>query len=265
MGAVFLYPLSAALDLSIHEKSYGAGNIFVGLDNYRKLLEDSYYLKSIYLTIKYMVYSVPTAYFIGLACALALNKPFRGRTFARAVMVIPWVIPNFVIALIWYWFFNYELGFFNLVLSRLLGMKIVWLGPELAFLSITLVTIWKWTPFFSIMLLAGLQSIPPTLYEAAAIDGASSWLKFKHITLPSLKPVTMIIIFLQSLMCFRMFTFPYVIAGGGPAHLTELIAVRIFIETQMGAFNYPSAMAIFVAPFLGIATVILAKIMMKGE
>jgi ABC-type sugar transport system permease subunit len=199
----------------------------------------------------YTVIGVLGKLLIGLSFALFLNEEFKGRRFLRGIIIFPWVIPVFATAMIWYWLFDLQLGPINIILDYLFKTRIQWISPDYALLSIIIVQLWKGIPFFTVCLLAGLQSIPKELYDAAEVDGASSWKKFLYITLPGLKYIIASTSLISGIWTFSEFTAPYMLTRGGPGDKTELIAIHIYKETfSRYDFGYSSAMVICLLPFL---------------
>ncbi|QYO64303.1 carbohydrate ABC transporter permease [Leptolyngbya sp. 7M] len=206
---------------------------------------------------------------LGMAIALVLNQAFRGRSTVRTIAIIPWALPTALIATTWAWIFNAEFGVWNDILMRLNiipeGQGINWLGePTLAMMSVIAADVWKTTPFISILLLAGLQSIPEDLYEAHAIDGASAWQSFRQITLPLLMPQILIASLFRFAQAFGIFDLIAVMTGGGPAGATETVSIYVY-ATIMRYLDFGYGAALVVITFLvlilvvALAAVLLSK------
>ena len=240
VGAVLLYPIAKNIWLSFHLLDYvrpQRGQRFVGLENYRELLVARDFWLGMGNTVVYTLGTVVGSFAIGLATALLLNERFPGRWLARTLTVLPWAIPYVAAVLIWTWIMDAEYGVLNylLVKSGLVARKVPWLAdPAYAMPAVLIVTIWKQFPFATVMLLAGLQTIPHTLYEAAHIDGAGRWHRFLQITLPGLRSVTAVVLILLTIWAFRRFTIIYVMTGGGPARATETLPIQTYLQ----AFRY---------------------------
>ncbi|MBS7650010.1 MAG: sugar ABC transporter permease [Candidatus Bathyarchaeia archaeon] len=210
---------------------------FVGIKNYIDVLGSDYFLRSFGITMKFALETVSMELLIGLALALILNESFKGRGVARALILIPWAIPDVVAGLIWRWIFNPNYGALNGLLYQfgLIHSYISWLGsPSTALECMSVALIWRELPLAAFLLLAGLQSIPPEMYESAKIDGASSLTSFIHITLPWLKPQISIVLILETMMSIRILSLVYVMTGGGPAGSTSVLAYYTWNE----AFQY---------------------------
>ncbi len=194
--------------------------------------------------------SVTLELVIGLWLALALNRAFRFRGLVRAAVLVPWAIPTVVSALLWRFMFEGESGIVNAALVSLgiLGQPLVWLvDPKAAWVPIILADVWKTTPFVALLLLAGLQNIDSSLYEAARIDGASAWRQFRYVTLPLLKPALLVALIFRTLDAFRVFDLIYALTGGGPGTSTEPIALYTFNALlQNLQFGYGSALSVIV-------------------
>ena len=182
-------------------------------------------------SIIWTVLSVIFGYLIGLILALLLNRNIRGRGLFRAILLIPWVIPSVVAAVQWKVMFA-SYGVINTLLQGVgIGEPILWLGdPGIALFSVTIVNIWRDYPFMTVVLLAGLQTIPDELYEAAEIDGASAWQRFRNITMPLIAPITLISTTLLAIWSFNNFDLVFLITGGGPAGATEVLPTYVFLE-----------------------------------
>lgn len=221
---------------------------FIGLDNYSFLLRDARFWNSLAKTAYFVVVSVSLELLLGLGFALLLHRQFRGRGVARALVLVPWAVPNVVAARFWEWMFNADFG----VLNYLLGVKINWLGdPFWALHAAILADLWKTTPFVVLLLLAGLQVIPEELYQAARVDGASTWQVFRHVTLPLLKPVLLLVGLFRTMDAARVFDLIFVLTGGGPANASETLVVyayKVYYRTLQ--FGYGSALAVATFAFI---------------
>jgi ABC-type sugar transport system permease subunit len=250
---VALFPLAWSLWESVHLHDLRMpwlGRPFIGLDNYVEALQDPRFWSSLGHTGFFAVVSVGLELIIGLGLALALNRAFRGRGLVRAAVLIPWAIPTVVSALLWRFMFEGQSGIVNRVLVSLgvLQAPVVWfIQPAAAWVPVILADVWKTTPFVALLLLAGLQNIDASLYEAARIDGASAWRQFRHVTLPLLRPAILVALIFRTLDAFRVFDLIYALTGGGPGTSTEPIALYTFNALlQNLQFGYGSALSIIV-------------------
>lgn len=233
----------------------------VGLENYRFLLEDARFWQALANTAYFVALSVPLEVGLGLAFALLLNQKFPGRGAARALVLIPWAVPTVVAARFWEWILNADFG----VLNYLLGVRINWLGdPFWALHAAILADLWKTTPFVVLLLLAGLQVIPEELYRAARIDGANTWQLFRHVTLPLLRPVLLLVLLFRTMDAARIFDLIFVLTGGGPANTSETLVVYTYkLLYRTLQFGYGSALA--VATFLFVFALSLVYLRLLGR
>jgi ABC-type sugar transport system permease subunit len=205
---------------------------FVGFRHYhRALFEDEIFWSSLGRTIVWTAGSVAGGYIVALALALLLNREIHGRGFFRALLLIPWVIPDAATALIWKWLYADQYGVFNFLLISfgLVDRQIQWLAdPSMAMVSVIAVQIWKLTPVMFIVLLAALQNVPTELHEAAELDGAGPIQRFRYVTFPVIRPTSVIITLLASIWTFQSFDIVYLLTGGGPADATEILPTLIY-------------------------------------
>src|SRR5690606_3002898 len=191
-AGLVVYPFFNAIWLSMTDKIIGTKGQFVGLQNYAYLLRWPDFERMFFNTWTIAIVGVAVKFVVGMSSALLLNQPFRGRMIARGLFMLPWALPTFVATLTWRWLYDYQNGVFSTILLRLglIDERISFLGnPKLALWSIIVLVVWKGFPFYTISYLAGMQGIPNEQYEAAEVDGANPWQKFRFITLPSLRHV----------------------------------------------------------------------------
>jgi len=246
---VLLFPIVYTFLLSFSKFSLSSPqqNRFIGLDNYIKLVHDYEFGSSLWVSVLFTGVTVPLELAVGLALALFMNRAFRGRGIIRTVILFPWAIPTALNAIVWRWLYNTDYGLYNDVLMHLkiIAKPVNWLGViPLAMIAMMIVAIWKTNSFIMLLLLAGLQSIPEELYDAAEIDGAGRWGCFKGITLPLLRPAILVALIFRSADAFRAFELPFNLTRGGPYNSTEtlsLYAYKLFF--QFIKFDYASAVA----------------------
>jgi multiple sugar transport system permease protein len=260
---ITIYPAAYVFYLSFQRKLLIFDiSKFVGFGNYLFLLQDDRFWNALKNTSYFTVVSVGLELVLGLSIAVLLNRRFRFKGFARAVVLIPWAIPTVVSARMWEWLYNTDFGLLNF----LLGAKINWLGsPFWAIHSAILMDVWKTTPFVVILITAGLQVIPRELYQSARIDGAGSWAIFWRITLPLLKPIILVVLIFRTLDAFRIFDAIYVLTGGGPANTTETLSIYAYkVLFQTLQFGYGSALAAVVFLCIGGISVFYIKLLSRG-
>lgn len=254
LGLVFIYPIARAFWLSWFTENLGTQlqPVFAGLGNYQRMLGDGRFWQSLSNTSIFTVGSVICELLLGLGVALILNKSFFGRGVVRTIAIIPWALPTAIMGLAWAWIFNDQYGVVNDILLRLglIETGINWLGtPTLAMITLIVADVWKTTPFISIILLAGLQSISEDLYEAHKMDGANSWQSFCQITLPLLMPQILIALLFRFAQSFGVFDLVQVMTGGGPGGSTETVSIYIY-STVMRYLDFGYGAALVVVTFL---------------
>ena len=266
---VYGYPIVRAFWLSFFTKNLGTElqPVFAGLDNYGRMAGDGRFWQSFWTTTVFTTSAVIIELLLGLGIALVLNQKFRGRSLVRTTAILPWALPTALIGLAWGWIFNDQFGVVNDILRRvgLIEGGINWLGePTLALMAVIFADVWKTTPFISILLLAGLQSISPDLYEAHSIDGATPWQNFTRITLPLLMPQILIALLFRFAQSFGIFDLIAVMTGGGPGGATEVVSLYIY-ATVMRYLDFGYGAALVVVTFLllivavAIASLLLSR------
>lgn len=228
IALVAAYPIGYAVWLSLNEYSVITPGLsrFVGLDNYSEALSSSEFWDAMITTLVFTAASVGLELAIGLGMALVMHQAFRGRALLRAVVLVPWAILTVVTAITWRTIFEPELGFVNTMLETLSlpGSDIVWLGERGYALGVMILAdVWKTAPFMALLILAGLQGIPDELHDAAKVDGANTWQRFRRITLPLLVPAITVALIFRTLDAMRVFDLPYVLTKG--ANGTETLSL----------------------------------------
>ena len=249
LGTVVLYPIFELLTTSVrfyHLAQPWMGTPFVGLDNFARALGDERFWESTLNTVIYIVVTVPGAVLVGLGLALLANQPFTIKWPVRLGLLLPWALPLVFTGLIFRWFFEYNQGIVNNLLVMLGFAPKQWLSdPFLAFVATCIAIVWKSSSFVALVLLAGLQTIPRSLYEAAEIDGAGRWQQFVEITLPMLRPAIVVAMIFRTITAIQTFDIPYAMTNGGPGHSTETLAMYIHKTTiDFLDLGYGSALAV---------------------
>lgn len=269
--ACFLaFPMVLGLYMSFTNKTIGNPASFVGFKNYIRLLGDAEYRRSILNTVFFTAVSILVKTVLGMLMALSLNQKFKGRNIARALLMIPWTLPNIVVVYNWRWIFNSTGGIANYILKSLhiTNTDIIWFGSAgLAMATIIVANVWRGTPFFGVSILAKLQTIPKDYYEAAEIDGAGLWQKFRHITLPEVKDVTILSALMSTIWTINEFETVWLLTGGGPNGTTEVMNVYSY-KTAMRSMMLGRgiAVAVLAMPVLMILISILTRRMLpEGE
>lgn len=251
-------PLVYAAYISLHDWSLIGEPEFIGMANYLRLARDAHFWRALINTLLYAVGTVPTGMAIGLTLALGLNRRLPARTMLRSIYFMPVVVSAVASGTIAAWMFNDNYGVVNAILVRLGVGRIAWLSsPNWALPSLILTTLWLRVGFCMVVYLAALQSIPLMYYEAARIDGASAWRRFRHVTLPLLKPATFLLLILSIIYSFHVFDLIYVMTGGGPGFSTTMLVQYIFQSAFMTSeMGYASAMGIALYVLILLFTVL---------
>ena len=263
------YPLGSAVYISLTDKYVGYAPRFVGFKNYLDLSRDAIFHKVVWNSAVFTLVSVAVKLVIGVFMALALNRALMARGFLRGVLLLPWVVPTVITALTWHWMFDALRGVINVTLSALglIREPIAWLGqPASAMFAVIVANIWRGFPFFGVSLLAGMQTIPQQLYEAAEVDGASPARCFWHITLPGLRLVIVVTTLISIIFTLNDFNIVYVMTRGGPGTATHVLATYTY-EMGFQALRWGKAVAVsmYLMPLVGLLIVILARYLTREQ
>lgn len=248
------YPFVFGIWLSLSNSQIGQNGHFIGLGNFQFERTDSVFIQSFVNTMSYTVITTVFKLALGLVMALLLNQVFPAQRFVRAALLLPWIIPSVLSTLAWRWMFDPTFSVVNWVLihSHLSGGGVDWLGKTFtALTSLMIVNVWRGTPFYGIAFLAGLQTIPSDLYEAARVDGASRWQQFRAVTVPLLRPVLVVVLLLSTILTFGDFTLPYVLTNGAPYNSTHVLSTWAFaIGVGGGYIGVGAAVSLVLFPLL---------------
>lgn len=252
---VFLtYPLGLGVWLGFTDARIGRTGEFVGLENYEYLWDDSVFRLSIFNTLLYTITASILKFVLGLWLALLLNENLPLKSFFRAIVLLPWVVPTVLSAIAFWWIYDSQFSIISwaLIEMGIIDQRINFLGdPTAARASVIAANVWRGIPFVAITLLAGLQTIPQSLYEAATLDGASRWKLFRYVTLPLLTPIIAITMTFSVLFTFTDFQLIYVLTRGGPVNATHLMATLSFQRgISGGQLGEGAAIAVAMIPFL---------------
>ncbi len=262
-------PLGRAFWLSLWDINLRFANTprtFVGLDNYQAILGDDRFLNALTVTGFIAFTTVSAELLLGMGIALVIHQSFTGRGPVRASVLVPWALTTVVAAKMWQLIYQTDFGIVNRILGdlRIIEGSVAWLAsPDFALWALIGAEIWKTTPFAALLLLAGLQLIPGDLYEASALDGATSWSTFWHITLPLLKPTVLVVLLFRLIDVARMFDLPFVLTGGGPGFQTETLTMYVYrVLFKNLSFGMGSALA--VTTFLVVLVICFVFIKILG-
>jgi len=270
IGGLILYPVLYNIWLSLFDKhAFMPVQTFVGLRHYRYFATDPEFWSSFYYGVVYAAVTMAFQLGLGVAAALLLNEAFRGRNFLRGVVLFPYLIPTIVAVILWKWLLNDSYGLVNhlLLALGLVHVPVAWLGKDHIMASLIITSVWQFFPFVVVTYLARLQTIPPELYEAARVDGAATWQRFLHVTLPQTRNVLFVIVLLRSIWMFTKFDTVWLMAGDGAVSryirtLPVYAYARSFTYLQAGM---GAALAVVMFGMLLAATLVYFRLFRDEE
>lgn len=265
------YPFLSGIYLGFTDRIIARSDTghFIWFKNYLDLLKDNIFQKTVSNTFNYAFTAVFFKLVLGMLMALVLDQVTVLKNLFRGVLLLPWIIPTSLSALGWLWMFQPQFSVLNRLLldSGIIQDKIIWLGsPFWAMFSVQLVNIWRGIPFFGISLLAGMQTIPQDLYEAASIDGANSWRRFWSVTVPLLMPVTIVVTLFSIVQTIADFQVVYVLTRGGPVNSTHLFATLTYQTAILGSeLGKGAAISLFMFPVLVLAVTLQLRYLQRQD
>ena len=266
LGGTVLFPILKSIHMSLFHNvlSRPQDYRFIGLGNYLRLVHDPTFWLTLKNSVVWVFCSVSIQFVLGFLGALLLNAEFRGRAFYRTLNLLPWIIPGVVVGLVWEYIYQPNYGPLNDILKRLglLTVPIAWLSqPATAMASVIFANIWRGIPFFSIMILAGLQAIPDEVYEAATVDGASVTQRFWHITLPMLRPIIVVATATRIIWTFNYADLIFVMTSGGPANATQITSSYTLLTAYTDLdFGYAATLSVVLLVIMLVFTALYLKI-----
>jgi multiple sugar transport system permease protein len=247
---VAFFPILQAVNLSLRQATVAVTGPFVGFENYIEMVQNPDFLEGLTNTLIFTVASVALEFFIGLGIALAINRAFRGRGLVRAAVLVPWAFPTVISAVMWRLMFQDQVGIINYVANAIgLISQPILSDRTLLLIGVILVDVWKTTPFMALLLLAGLQTIPGDVYEAARVDGANVWQRFFRITLPLLKPTILVALLFRTLDAYRVFDLFWALSNRELESLSTFVYVGVRISQLQFAQGNAASVFIFVTAF----------------
>lgn len=269
LALIIVYPVGRLIWTSFFNLSLVSGlpAQWVGVENYALMADDPIFWSSLWNTLLITIVTVPGALVVGLGLALIANLPFRAKWPVRLALLIPWAMPLAFVGLIFAWFFQSEYGIVNDVLRRLGAPTVIWFNSETwAMVAICIAIVWKTSSFMALIILAGLQTIPRSLYEAAEVDGAGRLRQFWEITLPLLQPAIAVALIFRTITALQTFDIPYTMTRGGPGTSTVTLAMYIHQNTvDFLDLGYGSALAVAMfALSMGVTVLYLRMLRRKG-
>ncbi len=259
-------PMLQAFYISFQEYDLLRPPKFIGLANFVDLLQDPLFLHSAWVSVAYVVFSCVPVWVLSLALAVLFNREIRAKNLFRSAAFMPVVMPAVVNAVVWTFMYNQD-GVVNTILGWFGLDPIPWLRSSVwALWAIIIIGIWRATPYYMVIFLAGLQAIPREYYEAAEIDGAGPWGQFRHITLPLLKPTTLLVMVMSVIVAMKVFAVPLIMTGGGPADATRVLPLFIY-QTAFEFFKMgrAAAMSVFLFAAVMLFTVFQIRLFSQGE
>jgi trehalose/maltose transport system permease protein len=247
---VAFFPILQAVNLSLRQATVAVTGPFVGFENYVEMFQNPDFLEGLTNTLIFTVASVALEFFIGLGIALAINRAFRGRGLVRAAVLVPWAFPTVISAVMWRLMFQDQVGIINYVANAIgLISQPILSDRTLLLIGVILVDVWKTTPFMALLLLAGLQTIPGDVYEAARVDGANVWQRFLRITLPLLKPTILVALLFRTLDAYRVFDLFWALSNRELESLSTFVYEGVRISQLQFAQGNAASVFIFVTAF----------------
>ncbi|MEX2460737.1 MAG: sugar ABC transporter permease [Paenibacillaceae bacterium] len=270
---VIFVPLFYALFISFIDLSKNVNKLsnpdlwnFIGFKNYMDVIKGEFFWKSLGRTLYFTITSVGFEFIIGLSIALLLNEKFKGRGLVRGLMLIPWAFPTIVSAVLWRWMYDSNNGTITNLLDKLgiHGLNILGSGFS-AMNAIIIADVWKNTAFIALILLAALQALPISAYEAAKVEGASAFYRLRKITLPLLSSAILVALVMRTMEAFKVFDIIYIMTGGGPAGGTQVLSFYTYSSSMMsGNFSYGASISFLMSGFIMVFALIYIKILYRN-
>ena len=261
------YPVVFSIILTFNKWNIISPMEFTGFRNFSILFQDKFFFKSILNTLWFLAIHIPTQIIVALFLAEVLNQQIKGRAFFRAAFFLPVIVSGVVVTMLWQQLYGFDTGLLNRILIFLGLGKVGWLvNPNLAMVSIAIMATWKNLGLYVILFLVGLQTVPPQYYEAADLEGASHWQKFRYITLPMINPTMFMIVILSTIGGFSLFIEPYIMTGGGP--LNSTLSAVLYIYKQAFFYyhmGYSATLGLFFAMLIFLVVIIQKKFIEKNN
>ena len=262
----YLWPTLRGLYLSLTEYSLLGSPEFIGLDNYREIVKDDLFWNAMKVTLEYVVLNIGFQTVIALGLAVLMHRLTKS-TLIRGSLLLPYLIANVIVALVWFWALDYQIGIVNQILEWVGIHKVAFFGSETwAIPTIAFVNVWRHMGYTALLIFAGLQTIPATMYEAASLDGSSEWRTFWRITMPLLRPVLVLVLVITVVGSFQVFDTVAVTTGGGPVNASRVIQVYIIERAfDRSDFGYAAALSAVLFLILAIVAIVQMKLLRGGE
>lgn len=268
---IILYPVFSNLVMSVYKVKLfrGAGDEFVGLANYAKLLGSRTFINSVWSSVRFTIYSLPVAFILGMGMALIFNEIKKYRPVFTGFLLVPWAIAPVVTGYMWRWLFHDSFGLINYALLSMgiIDANIPWLAqPDTAVGAVVVANVWRFMPYITIMLLAGMQGISSELYEAAHVDGANVFERFFHVTLPQLKHVIGVVFLFATIWMVNDFALIFIMTEGGPAKATQVVPITVYrIAFEHLRLGRGAAAALILLVFLLSMSMVFIRVLFREE
>ena len=262
----FLVPGIRGIWFSFTDQNLIGGGDFIGIDNYSRMVKDELFWNALWVTLQYVVINIGVQTVLALAIAVLMHRLTQS-IIVRGVVLLPYLVANVVVALVWFWMFDYSTGIVNVALDWMGIDRVAFFGdPATAIPTIALVNVWRYVGYTALLIFAGLQTIPKEMYEAASLDGASEWRMFWHITMPLLRPVMALVMVITVVGSFQIFDTVAVTTGGGPVNATRVIYYYIYQQAfERFDLGYASALSVFLLVALGLVAWVQLKLMRSND
>ena len=263
--AFYIWPLVRGIHLSFTEYNLLTPETFTGIDNYKRMVRDDTFWNAVRVTLEYVVINIGLQTLLALAIAVLMQRLTQS-TFVRSIVLTPYLVSNVVVAMLWLWLLDATLGVSNQVIEALTGESVNFFSSTLAIPTIALINVWRHMGYTALLIFAGLQAIPNTVYEAGKIDGASEWTMFWRITIPLLRPILALVLIMTMIGSFQVFDTVSVATQGGPVNATRVLQYYIY-DMAFGRFQfgYASAMAVGLLLVLAAITILQYRMTRAGE
>ena len=263
--AFYIWPLVRGIYLSFTEYNLLTPETFTGIDNYKRMVRDDTFWNAVRVTLEYVVINIGLQTLLALAIAVLMQRLTQS-TFVRSIVLTPYLVSNVVVAMLWLWLLDAALGVSNQVIEALTGESVNFFSSTLAIPTIALINVWRHMGYTALLIFAGLQAIPNTVYEAGKIDGASEWTMFWRITIPLLRPILALVLIMTMIGSFQVFDTVSVTTQGGPVNATRVLQYYIY-DLAFGRFQfgYASAIAVGLLIILAAITAVQYRLMRAGE
>ncbi|WP_336630333.1 MULTISPECIES: carbohydrate ABC transporter permease [unclassified Microbacterium] len=264
--AFYLAPALRGIWFSFTDQNLVGSGDFIGIENYQKMMGDPLFWNALLVTLWYVVINIGVQTVLAIGIAVLMHRLTRS-ALIRGIILLPYLVANVVVALVWFWMMDYSTGIINVVIDALGGDRVAFFGNEaLAIPTIALINVWRYVGYTALLIFAGLQTIPNELYEAGALDGASETRMFRSITLPLLRPVLALVLVITVVGSFQIFDTVAVTTTGGPVNSTRVIYYYIYQQAfERFDLGYASAMSVFLLVALAIVAYFQLKIMRSNQ